>query len=189
MRLILVVSALALSFQGPAIAQEAEAPLPLPLQLRSEVNAVLPAGTDIMLRMNETLTTSGNTWEEGDAFSLVVAEDVMLGQYVIMPAGPPATGRITWLTSRGMFGKSGKMDIELEHIEIHGRQIALNGTYRQEGEGATLETLGGVLVAGVFGGIVTGRSARIPNGRELRATTEAASEIDYDYQASTAEIL
>ncbi|WAT19276.1 hypothetical protein OZN62_06850 [Aurantiacibacter sp. MUD11] len=196
MRIIILVGAIACATYGPVAAQEVEAPLPLPVQLRSEGNAILPAGTEIQLRMNETITTSGNTWQEGDTFNLVVAEDVMLGQYIVIPAGTPAVGRITWLTSRGMFGKSGKMDVELEHIEIHGRQIAINGTYRQEGEGATLETLGGVLVAGVFGGIVTGRSARIPNGRELRATTEApielaiaASEIDYDHQASTSEIL
>ena len=131
---------------------------------------MLPAGTEVMLRLNETVTTSGNTWDEGDTFDLTVAHDIMMGQYVVIPAGSLAQGRITSLSSRGAFGRSGKMDVEIEHITVQGRQIDVNDTFRQEGDGATLETLGGVLVAGIFAGFVTGESAVIPNGRELRVT-------------------
>lgn len=68
--------------------------------------------------------------------------------------------------------KSGKMDVELEHFEVAGKKIRLERTYRQEGEGNTLATVGGVLIAGVFAGFITGRSGRIPLAHELIATTE-----------------
>lgn len=64
------------------------------------------------------------------------------------------------------------MDIELEYLELNGRRIDIEGTYRQEGEGNTLATAGGVVLAGVFAGFITGRSGRIPKGRELMATLE-----------------
>ena len=134
---------------------------------------VLPAGTEIMLKMTQEVTTKGRGWEEGDQFNLVTAAPTLLGEYVVIPQGTKAIGRITWLTSRGAFGKSGKMDIELEYLELGGRRINLDGTYRQEGNGATLATVGGVIAAGVFAGFITGRSGTIPAGRELLATLES----------------
>jgi hypothetical protein len=82
-------------------------------------------------------------------------------------------GRITWLTSKGAFGKSGKMDIALDYVEVGGRRVDVQGTYRQEGEGNTVATVGGVVLAGIFAGFITGKSARIPQGRELTAHTKA----------------
>lgn len=164
-------------FPTPILAQDAPAPLPLPVSATPTGNAVVPAGTEVLLRTNEVVTTSGNDWNEGDTFQLVVAHDIMMGQFIVIPAGSPARGRITALSSRGAFGRSGKMDIEIEHITVQGRQIPVNGTFRQEGDGATLATLGGVLVAGIFGGFVTGESATIPNGRELRVTLEGPLEL------------
>lgn len=141
-------------------------------------DAFLPAGTEIALKMTETVTTKGNGWAEGDQFNLSVASNVMLGDYVVIARGTKARGRITWLTSRGAFGKSGKMDVELEYLEMRGRRINLDGTYRQEGDGATLATVGGVVLAGVFAGFITGKSGIIPQGRELMATLESDLPVD-----------
>lgn len=161
----------------PLSAQEVGAPLPLPVQRQNEGNAILPANTEISLRLNQDITTKGNTWSEGDTFNLTVSTDVMLGDYVIIPEGSLGVGRITWLTSKGAFGKSGKMDIELEYVEVAGRRIRIDGTYRQEGEGNTVATVGGVVVASVFAGFITGKSAHMPQGRELTATTESDIEL------------
>lgn len=153
---------------------------PLAVQHHSEAatgNAVLPANTEVLLSMSQEVTTKGRTWKEGDTFKLSVEKDVMLGDYVVIPEGSPAYGRITWLTSKGAFGKSGKMDVEIEHVEVGGRKIRLDGTFRQEGEGNTLATVGGVIAAGIFAGFITGKSGRIPEGRELMATTEEPIEL------------
>lgn len=166
------IAALLAAVGVPAIAQTAEEPMALPLEQRSEGNAFLPANTEILLRMNQEVTTKGKTWSEDDTFNLTVVDDVMLGDFVVIPRGSKAVGRITWLTNKGMFGKSGKMDIELEHVEVSGRNILLDGSYRQEGEGNTLATVGGVILAGPFAAFITGKSGRVPQGRELVATTE-----------------
>lgn len=165
------LAATAALFASPVIAQDA----PLPVQAvraAPQPATVLPAGTEIDLKMSQMVTTKGNGWEEGDQFGLTVSAPVMLGDYVVIPEGTKAVGRITWMTSRGAFGKSGKMDIELEHLEMGGRRIDIDGTYRQEGDGATMATVGGVILAGVFAGFITGKSGTIPQGRELTATLE-----------------
>ena len=114
---------------------------------------------------------------QNDTFVMTVAQDVFHNGFIVIPRGSRATGKVTFLTSKGMFGKSGKMDIEIEYVEVAGRSIKLDGTYRQEGEGNTLATVGGVVLAGLFGGFITGKSARIPQGRELTATIEEPVEL------------
>ncbi|WP_430385547.1 hypothetical protein [Blastomonas fulva] len=156
-----------------AFAQDATAESPMVIAPRAASNtAVLPANTEVLLAMNESITTKGDNLQEGSTFSLSVVHDVMLGDYVIIPAGARAMGEVTWLTSKGAFGKSGKMDIALRYVEVNGRRIPLTGTYRQEGEGNTVATVGGVIAAGVFAAFITGKSGVIPQGRELMARTK-----------------
>ncbi|GMN03176.1 hypothetical protein [Erythrobacter sp. MTPC3] len=154
-------------------AQTEVAPLTA-VQPAPSADAYLPANTEVRMRMNETVTTKGKTWSEGDTFSLTVTHSVFQNGYVIIPEGSRGVGRITWLTNKGAFGKSGKMEVELEYVEVNGRRIDIDGTFRQDGEGNTVATIGGVLAAGVFAGFITGRSGTIPRGRELTAFTERA---------------
>lgn len=157
-----------------AIAPEASiAPVPVQAQpMRPATTQQLPANTEILLRTTQEVTTKGKTWAEGDTFTLSVVHDVMLGDFVVIPAGTRGIGRIKWLTSKGAFGKSGKIDVELEYLELGRRRINIDGTYRQEGEGNTVATVGGVIAAGPFAAFITGKSGRIPQGRELMATLE-----------------
>ena len=178
MKYLMTVSLAALA-ATPLAAQDA-APMPMQVQKKSDAptgNAVLPANTEVILEMSQEVTTKGKKWAEGDKFKLSVVDDVMLGEYVVIPRGTPAYGKIEWLTNKGMFGKSGKMDIELEYIEMNNRRIKIDGTYRQDGEGNTLATVGGVVLAGPFAAFITGKSGRIPQGRELTATLEDAIEL------------
>ncbi len=157
-------------------AQEAANPADSPTVVARRVEAAttsgrltLPANTPITVRMNEEITTQRN--REGESFYLSVVSDVVRDGYVIIPAGSRAVGRITWLTKKGMFGKSGKMDVSIEAIEVGGTRVPTVGTFRQEGEGNTVATVGVVILAGVFAAFVTGRSGVIPAGRELEIHT------------------
>jgi hypothetical protein len=166
------MAVMTLALGAPAIAQEAPM-VPMAVAPRQDTGvAVLPANTEVLLSMNETLTTKGDRLKEGDTFSMSVVHDVMLGDYVIIPKGARASGAVKWLTSKGAFGKSGKMEIELRYVEVNGRRIPLVGEFRQEGEGNTVATVGGVIAAGVFAAFITGKSGVIPAGRELLVRTK-----------------
>jgi hypothetical protein len=162
------------ALNGPASAQQVSAPIqaiaPAPTPQVS-----LPANTEVLLSMNEELTTKGGRVEVGTKFRLTVVNDVRIGQYIVIPRGTPAVGEVTWKTGRGAFGKSGKMEIELRYIDLNGRMIPVSGHYRQEGEGNTVATAAVVIGLSIIGGgLITGHSAVIPEGRELKAyTTEA----------------
>lgn len=158
----------------PAAVEPVAAPGPAPMAVTPAnetppATGVLPANSEVLLSMNQTITTKGRRWTEGDTFDMTVTHDVLLGRYVVIPRGSRGVGRITWLTNKGAFGKSGKMEIDIEYVDVGGRRIPLSGHYRQEGEGNTVATVGTVIAAGVFAGFVTGKSGDIPQGRELMA--------------------
>lgn len=133
--------------------------------------AYLPPNTEVLLSMNDDLTTKGGRVDVGTKFDLTVVHEVRLGDLVVIPKGSRGVGEITWKTGKGAFGKSGKMDVELRYIDVGNNRVPITGKFRQEGEGNTVATVGGVILAGVFAGFITGKSARIPRGRELMAHT------------------
>ena len=166
-----VIAALAImSATAQPLLAQADAPLPVMQPPEASPAMVLPANTAVMLRMNSEL--SSKTAKEGSMFDLSVADPVMVDGYVVIPMNARAVGEVTWLTGKGAFGKSGKMNIELRYIEVAGRRIPIKGSFRQEGEGNTAATIGGVIAAGVFAGFITGKTAIIPAGRELQAFTQ-----------------
>ena len=163
----------ALVATAPAMAQ---APAPAPIVATapppaSPNVAYLPANTEVLLSMNDDLTTKGGRVDVGTKFDLTVVHDVKLADLVVIPKGSRGVGEITWKTGKGAFGKSGKMDIELRYIDVAGGRVPITGKFRQEGEGNTVATVGTVILVGVFAGFVTGKSAKIPRGRELMAHT------------------
>lgn len=131
----------------------------------------LPANTEVILAMNQDLTTKGAKVDVGTKFDLSVAYDVMMGDYVVIPKGTPAVGEVVWKKGKGAFGKSGKMEVEMRSINLNGRRIPVSGKYRQEGEGNTVATVASVALIWPVAPFVTGKSARIPQGRELKAYT------------------
>jgi hypothetical protein len=176
---------------GAAFAQAASDKSALPALVAAPRAAeggqtMLPANTELLLSVNEELTTKGI--EEGHKFRLTLVRDVMLGDYVVVPKGTPAVGEVTWKTGKGAFGKSGKMEIALRYLDLNGRHIPIEGKYRQEGEGNTTATVAGVIAAGVFAGFITGKSAKIPQGRELKAHTVDALPVAMPAGASSSSV-
>lgn len=149
-----------------------EAPVPVasaPAQL------VLPANTEVAVTPSDDLTTKGT--KEGETFAISTVFDVTYNGYVVIPKGTPGQGTITWRTGKGAFGKSAKMEVSFNWLELNGRKIALTGKHRQEGQGNTGAAVGAVVAVGVFGAFVTGKSAKIPHGMQLSARTAEALPI------------
>lgn len=133
---------------------------------------ILPKNSEVLVSLNEDLTTKGKKLKQGDKFDVTVTHDVLVNGLVAIPKGAPGTGTVTWMTSKGAFGKSGKMDVTIDYVEFGGQRVAVDGKFRQEGEGNTVGTVAGVVAAGVFAAFITGKSALIPAGRELTTYTK-----------------
>jgi hypothetical protein len=151
-----------------ASAQESDGEALVPVKAENDHHIQLPAGTPIALEMTQTVTTQGGSWKEGDEFSLIVAEDVFIDQHVVIPKGTLAFGHVRWATGRGAFGKSGKIEIAIDHLLVGARAVRLIGVYRNEGKGE-LRSAGRIIAAGPLAGFITGESGEFLRGSQLTA--------------------
>ena len=147
---------------GPVTAQ------PLP---QVGPGSALPSNTDVWLTLDRKLDS--HDVKVGDSLTFKVARDVMLGNFIIIPRGTPANGRITMRSGRGAFGKSAKLDFEIETIALSGHAVPVSGHFHIAGDGNTGATIGAVAAAGVIGGVfVKGHSAVAAEGSEWKVATK-----------------
>lgn len=131
----------------------------------------LPSNTDVWLTMDKKLDS--HDVKVGDPLSFKVSRDVMLGNYIVIPRGTPASGRISLRSGRGAFGKSAKLEFEIENIMLSGHSIPVAGHFHIEGNGNTGATIGAVAAAGLIGGVfVKGKSATAAEGSEWKVATK-----------------
>lgn len=143
------------------------APMPqqvVPMIAPAETPSVLRAGTKVPLKMAEALTTKGKNLRVGQRFQLEVAEDIRLGEHVVIPAGTPAIGEITEVRNKGMWGKSGRIGAQLVSLRVNGRQIRLTGSFDDKGVTGTAGVVAAVAFVPIAGFFTTGTSANLPLG-------------------------
>ena len=137
----LVVMAMLMGMPTIALAQQAGQPATAGSAMRQ---IVVSPNTEVMVTPNDNITTKGKQVKQGFKFRISTVFDVMQDGFVVIPKGTPGEGTVTWMTNKGAFGKSGKMEVSFDWLELGGRRIALTGTHRQEGEGNTGATVGAV---------------------------------------------
>ena len=161
-------AALAVLCAAPAIAQAAPE-APALIAAPTTTNAVLRTGTELPLRLLETLTTKGKHLRVGNRFRLETSEPVVINGTTVIPAGSPAVGEITDVRNKGMWGKSGHLNARLLYVTVNGRQIRLSGAFDDKGVaggvGAVAVSTLVFLPAGFF---MTGTSARVPAGSVVK---------------------
>jgi hypothetical protein len=152
-----------------AAAEAKSTPLAGTEQPAPAIPAALPAGTVIYVALDEGLSTA--TAQIGDHYAVSVAHDVVAQDTVVIPRGTTGWGEVTFVSRRGGFGKPGILGIALREVTLGNRAIALDGHYREEGINRSDTTAAVFFAAGIFGGLVKGDTADIPQGRQLRART------------------
>jgi hypothetical protein len=154
--------------QDVPVAQPAVVDTQAAAPMASEV--VLPANTEVVVTMNETVSSKSHRL--GEKFSLTVAQDVKANGMTVIPRGTRAVAQITRRTGKGGFGKAGKMDFTFRYLDHNGMQIPIEGRHHQSGDSRTGATVGAVVAAGLVGGmLVKGKSAKIEYGREFTVRT------------------
>lgn len=159
------------------IAQTTNAPAARPQAQPEEI--YIPAGTQLVVSNNSKVTTKGGAIDEGDRFYLSTVYDVLIDGIVAIPAGSAVTAEVTWKTGKAVFGKSGKFDFEMRHVDVGGQRIPLTGKFRQEGSGNTAATVGAVVATFAVGAgfFITGKSGELPAGRQFEITTAVGASV------------
>lgn len=174
---IVSLALLAASVSVPSVAQEA-------LAIGAEQRPTLRAGTSVPLKTLTELTTKGKKLRVGDRFNLEVSEPVMVDGVTVIPVGSPATGEITSVRNKGMWGKSGAIEVRMLYATVNGRQIRLSGATDDKGVTGTAGVVGAVVLLPVAGFFLTGTSAVIPAGSSITGFVQEDVPLSF---AKTAE--
>jgi len=178
-----LAAGVALFALSPAMAQDAAAPAetPAPAEAPATDAAAAPAapaaGTPVAsathmlsgaeVRMVTRSELSSRTTRLGDRVELEVTDDVVVNDMVMIPRGSVATGEVTRVRKKGMWGRSGILETRLVSVRAGDHDIRLSGAAGDRGRSGTAATIGAVLlspliVAPFVGFFVTGTSAVIP---------------------------
>lgn len=111
----------------------------------------------------------GKKLKVGQRFQMETAEAVMIDGNVVIPAGSPATGEITEVRNKGMWGKSGRINGRVLYVRANGRQIRMSGSIDDKGKTGTAGVVGAAVLIPVAGFFMTGTSADIPLGSPVTA--------------------
>lgn len=167
MKLALLTAVCATALSTVAVAQVA-APVTPALAVGPASTQILRTGTEIQLKLQEELSTQGKKLRVGQHFQLSVVEPVTVNGQTVIPVGSPATGEITEVRNKGMWGKSGHLTASLLYVSVNGRQIRLTGTFDDKGVTGTGGVVAAALLVPVVGFFTTGTSAKVLAGAQVK---------------------
>jgi hypothetical protein len=130
-----------------------QAPPPRPVSL------TIPAGTDVQVRMIDSIDTGKNT--TGQVFQASLNTPLIAHDRVAVPAGTPAAVLLESSKGAGRIKGSSEVQLRLVGIEYKGRRYEVNSApFQQQGKGRGKQTAvrtgvgaaAGALIGGLAGG-------------------------------------
>jgi hypothetical protein len=159
--------------EPPPVAQAPPPPPPPPQKV------IVPAGTQLTVRLNEPLDSERN--QIGDTFHGSLSAPIVISGETVIPSGADVVGRVADVKSAGRFAGNSVLTLELTSISMNGRSynIQTNQWSRAgKGEGKNtatkvgVGTAAGAVLGGIFGG---GKGAAIGAATGAGAGTGVAA--------------
>ncbi|CAA9521074.1 MAG: hypothetical protein AVDCRST_MAG23-202 [uncultured Sphingosinicella sp.] len=166
--LLLATPVVAQTVVSPTATATAQSQSVTPVQPQTSGD-VLRAGAPVPVALGQALTTKGKVLKVGQRVQLEVAHDVMLNGRVVIPARSPVEGVLTHVRNKGMWGKSGAIQLAIKSVNINGTSVRLKGEMDSRGETGTAGVVGAVVALPIAGFFVTGTSAEMPLNMPGRA--------------------
>ncbi len=156
-----------------------QAPPPAPMPPPPPQKIIVPAGTQLTVRLNDPLDSERN--QIGDTFHGTLSAPIVIGGETVIPSGADVVGRVADVKSAGRFAGNSVLTLELTSVSVNGRtyNVQTNQWSRAgKGEGKSTATKVGVGTAAgaVLGGIIGGgRGAAIGAATGAGAGTGVAA--------------
>ncbi len=153
------IVALTFSRGGAAAVPTAAAPAPAPRAPASTSGrATIPAGTNLLVRMIDSVDSSQN--HVGDKFRASLETDLVVDDAVVARKGTEVIGRLSEAKEAGHISGSSELKLELTDIVINQRNYPIvTGDYELKGKGRggqTAKRVGGAAAAGAIIGAIAG---------------------------------
>jgi hypothetical protein len=144
---------------NPANAANPAPATPAPAKPAPQPALVLPRGTRLEVRLNQTIDVKHAA--SGDRFSGVLAEPVVEGNTVAVPSGSAASGEVLVAHKRGHFKGKSVLALTLTRLEVNGAVYRidtsdLSRTKKGKGKRSAALIGGGAGMGMLIGGLATG---------------------------------
>lgn len=83
----------------------------------------VPALTPVVVRLEEAVSSNKN--KPGDRFRITVAEDVRVGDTVVIPAGSAGEGEVIHAARSGAGGKAGELIVVARYVRVGDLEVRL----------------------------------------------------------------
>lgn len=132
----------------------------------------VPDGTILKLTITEALSSEKN--HVNDAVHFESAEDVKIGDTVVIAKGAAGIGHVTAAEPKGKWGKGGKLDYSLDYIKaVDGSNVRLRATSSQSAGSST-----GALMLGLSGAFKHGKGVAVAKDSPMSAYADGDHEVD-----------
>lgn len=154
-----------------------------PASPRSGQHAYFPMGTSLQLTTRTELNTKYS--HAGDRFYLEVAEPLVYRGQVVVPVGSIAVGEVMRAERNGHFGKKGKLDVRLLHVQTPSGTIRLSGRNGRTGDGQGVLAIGGAVLLAWPMLFIHGTSGKLP--ADTAITAYLADDLRFAVQATAVQ--
>jgi hypothetical protein len=130
-----------------------------PTEINASDRGVIPAGQELDVRLQTTLSSETATAEQ--RFEATTAVDVTQNGEVLIPAGSVVRGVVTAVERPGRLERVGRLTLSFDQVTVRGRSYPIRGMATQVFEsGGIRDEVGtagaGAGVGGVIGGLLGG---------------------------------
>lgn len=173
---------------SPVLAQNP----PVPQEQPKVSGNVLPEDTPVRLKLMQNLSSGTN--KVNDKVDFEVIEAVKLGDTVVIAQGAPAIATVTKATSKKSFGRSGKLDVNIDYVRlVNNEKVNLRAIKGGSGKSRTGVMTGAVVATAIvffpaapLFFFVKGKNIEIPKGTEITAYVAADTIINFSQPTATA---
>lgn len=185
--LCLTLSLLTVTIFSPALAQGP----PVPQEKPRVSGNVLPEDTPVRLKLMQNLSSGTN--KVNDKVDFEVIEAVKLGDTIVIAQGAPAIATVTKATSKKSFGRSGKLDVNIDYVRlVNNEKVNLRAIKGGSGKSRTGVMTGAVVATAIvffpaapLFFFVKGKNIEIPKGTEITAYVAADTTVNFSQPTAT----
>lgn len=136
---------------------------------------LIPDGTPVRLRLARNISSADA--REGETVDFELLEDVMINDTVVAKRGAMALGTIIDAEAKRRMGRSGKLDVSIDHVRLlDGSKAALRAIKGGDGGSSTGKMTGAMVAtslvvwpAAPFFLFMKGKDKTLPKGTEITA--------------------
>jgi hypothetical protein len=153
--------------------------------------ATLPEDTPVRLKLMQNLTSATSRVNEKVDFE--VMEAVKVGGVVVIDQGAPAIATVTEASPKKSFGRSGKLNVNIDHVRlVNGERASLRAIKGGSGGSRTGVMTGAVVATAIIFFpaaplffFIKGKNIEIPKGTEITAYIAADTIVSLPQPATS----